>query len=224
MMMIMFVAACASQGLEPASSAEKVTGMEDAARNSVDNVQMTVQTADWPGYAQIKEKLTPVRVIIKNQSGKPLRISYDQFALVAPDGKRFSALSPFQVDVKVDQKPLVVPPYGPIDSPLFGAESFMLAPMYSKLYPGMSPYNGMYGYNSYYDNPDYRKWREIQLPTKEMVDRALPEGVLLNGGMLDGYLYFEKVTDVPKVTYRADLVDAKNGRDFGEIRIPFVVD
>ncbi len=68
-------------------------------------------------------------------------------------------------------------------------------------------------------------WRNIELPTQEMLDRALPEGSLEDGGRVEGFVYFEKVDpdQVERVVFRFDLIDAQTGGIFGTLSIPFVV-
>jgi hypothetical protein len=66
----------------------------------------------------------------------------------------------------------------------------------------------------------------LKLPTPEMRQRVIPEGVVNSGGNLDGWLFFEKVEDenLDRVMFRADLVDAETGKKFAEVRIPFLVE
>jgi hypothetical protein len=61
-----------------------------------------------------------------------------------------------------------------------------LAPFYSRLqvWDGPLPY-GPSIYSVF--------WWRASVPTASMLDRALPEGVLENGGTASGYLYFQKV-------------------------------
>jgi hypothetical protein len=57
-----------------------------------------------------------------------------------------------------------------------------------------------------------------------MIRRAVPEGVLADGGRLSGFLYLPKVPRGDKsVTLELRLADAKTGVSFGAIRLPFVV-
>jgi len=48
--------------------------------------------------------------------------------------------------------------------------------------------------------------------------------VLEPGRSISGFLYFEPVAgEVPRVTFRANLVDAAQGHAFGEIQFPLRV-
>ncbi|HYE35792.1 hypothetical protein [Methylocaldum sp.] len=208
--------------LTPAPAAERVPGEPGAARAEAGGVRIAAGAEAWPGSDTIHRELTPVRVSIDNRSAQPLRIRYAEFALVSPSGERFAALPFYRKESQVNV-PAVPAPYPPIADPAFGYTNFYVAPRYHSMYPGLQPYPGPFEYDSsYYDTyGDY--WKEGALPTGRMIDRALPEGVLEPNGRLDGWLYFEKVRDVPKVTFRTDLVNAETRRIFGEIRIPFTV-
>ncbi|MEZ4599598.1 MAG: hypothetical protein R2940_07400 [Syntrophotaleaceae bacterium] len=213
-----FLSACAAD-LKPAPSATTVPRLEEAARSSVGGVKMIAQADEWPGPVDVKEVVTPVRVVVENNSGQPLRIAYTEFALVAPDGRRFSALPPFQIEGEVSQTATAV-----VD-PIFGYRGFEIAPGYGPYYPGIGTYREPFYYDPYYYGTYRPYWVQIDLPTEEMIQRALPEGVLNSGGRIDGYLYFEDDSDdVGSVTFRADLVNARKGTSFGEIRIPFIVE
>lgn len=81
----------------------------------------------------------------------------------------------------------------------------------------MDRYGERFEYDPMYNEHYYSYWRE--LPTPDMRRRALPDGVLESGGRAEGWFYFEKVQDnVDRLTFRADLVHAETGRQFGEIR------
>lgn len=72
----------------------------------------------------------------------------------------------------------------------------------------------------------YPYWRQarVELPTAEMLRFALPEGMLEEGGVLAGFLYFEPVdAEVSPVTFQADVVDIVSGKMIATLEIPFVV-
>lgn len=65
----------------------------------------------------------------------------------------------------------------------------------------------------------------MPLPTIEMREAALPEGTLEDGGEVYGFLYFEKVAkEEIGLTFKNDLVDASDGKTFGTISIPLLVE
>jgi hypothetical protein len=63
-----------------------------------------------------------------------------------------------------------------------------------------------------------------RLPVREMIERALAEGVLLPDERRTGFLYFERPDNVEQVDLRIDLVSAEDHNRFGMIRIPFFFD
>ncbi|QDG49522.1 hypothetical protein FIV42_01850 [Persicimonas caeni] len=73
----------------------------------------------------------------------------------------------------------------------------------------------------------YPLYAEYQLPTGEMLVRALPEGVIDPGGRITGFVYFEDLESIEptpdRVTFRYVLVDAEANRRFGVVEIPFDV-
>jgi hypothetical protein len=61
-------------------------------------VTMLVQPNAWQGPpADLPDYVTPLKVTIRNNSGHPLRIAYDQFVLVGPDNRRYAALPPTDI-------------------------------------------------------------------------------------------------------------------------------
>ncbi|MFZ0454430.1 MAG: hypothetical protein WCE54_17095 [Ignavibacteriaceae bacterium] len=193
----------------------------------IDGINIITKVNYWNGNPQVTQYVTPVFVTITNNSNKELKISYQQFALVSPSGKRFSALPPFGVSGAVS-KPVLIQPYNPILSPGFFYRGFLLAPFYSSIYPEIPICSGQFFFDDplYYDNY-YNYWGQIQysLPTAKMVNEALPEGIIQKGGEISGYLYFEKVDDVKskKVDFKADLINSETGKNFAVISIPYIL-
>jgi hypothetical protein len=197
------------------------------ASKKVDGVNIITKVDYWNGSPQVKRYVTPVHVIIDNNSGKPLKISYEQFSLLAPDGQRFSVLPLFGISGTIS-KPVLIHHYNPILNPGFGYHDFWIAPFYSAIYPGIPVMDGDFYFDPlYYDNY-YNYWdhqTESELPTDKMIDDALPEGVLKNGGEISGFLYFEKLDDTKanRVDFKAVLINSKTGNRFAVISIPFEV-
>lgn len=74
---------------------------------------------------------------------------------------------------------------------------------------------GYYPYGYYYSEP---------LPTRDMLNNAMPEGTLGNGGTTTGFLYFQGVGRREQaVNLETRLVDANTGEAFGTLSIPFQV-
>ena len=205
--------------LEPAPSADRVIGLDGAAKTAVQGVAVLVQADAWPGPLDIETEVTPLKIRIDNNSADPLQVRYEAFTLVSPTGASFAALPLSQIEGEVSE---LTHTSGARD---FYYRDFSVAPYYAPHYPGIDPYPGYFPLNSYYYDTYYHYWTDIELPTPAMQQRALPEGVIDSGGSLDGWLFFERVDDdLERVVFRADLVNADTGRKFAEVRIPFTVE
>lgn len=192
--------ACASggQNLEPASAARTVTGLDRAAVATDHAVQVIAQTAKWPGDARITRDVEPVRVRITNNSGEPVSIRYEEFKLTANDGETYTPIPSVAVSGEVQVK-----------SPLFTYTRYAVAPYYVAAYPGVSSYTGPFAYHRAYYDTYAGYWGEANLPTVEMLAWALPEGVLEDGGYVDGYLYFPRIpSSKDQVRFQAKLTPA----------------
>jgi hypothetical protein len=76
---------------------------------------------------------------------------------------------------------------------------------------------------AYYDRY-YPVW-SVSLPTEDMLEMAIPEGVLEPQGRISGFLYFPRVNpDAERVVFQAALVSARTGEEFGAVEVPFVVE
>ena len=214
---------CSSETILRPSGSAKVNN--ETAKTQVDGITITSRTESWNGNPEVENYVTPVLVTIKNNSKNPVRISYDKFALVAQNGKRYSALPPFQVSGTIDNP--VVYNATPITAPGFAYNNFLIAPYYAEVYPDLDAYDGDYYFDPMYYNNYYGYWSTFQysLPTPGMITKALPEGVLNKGGSVTGFLYFQKVnsSDVNKVNFQIDLVNPDNGNNFATVDIPFLV-
>jgi hypothetical protein len=66
-------------------------------------------------------------------------------------------------------------------------------------------------------------WQE-SLPTREMLRRAIREGVVADGRKVAGFVYLPRTNQDPAaLTLSADLVDALTKQSFGRIEIPLAV-
>lgn len=214
---------CATTKLEPASGAQQVSGLENAARESVQGVSVLVQDTEWPGSTPISQEVTPLRVAITNNSEQPLRIAYDKFSLVSPEGLISSALPLYEIDGKVHE-PVAINQYSAIADPGFLHTNFAVAPYLGSVYPSVRSAALPFHYNQYYYTAQATQWEGVEMPTPAMRIAAIPEGVLESGGRVEGWLYFKEIEDAERIVFRADLANAETGSEIGEIRIPFDVE
>lgn len=232
--------------LKPAPSALEVPDTVAAATLSVEGVQVDVDAAAWEAEPEDLDTVLPLKVTVENDSGRPLRLRFREFALVGPQGSRLAALPPLTLDgVALVNTPAAdlepedigesseseegiggsglepMPLEGPVE-PDFEAEGYYVSPSYGDFWRGLQPWAGPFPTDAVYYDTYLAQW-PVNLPTEDMLRRALPEGVVVNGGEVSGFLYFQ---DVPPgteyVSFQFDLVDANTGQQFGTVRIPFL--
>ena len=202
-----------SPALQPAPDATTVPAEKGAAQASVAGVQIVVNQHSWTGSpSDLESVVTPLDVSISNASAEPVRVMYRDFALENDQGLNAVALPPFKIQRPGGSTEPVAPFY-----PLLG---FDLYSPYASFYPGYSIWEGPFVGDPAF-NQDFGSW-EPSLPSHDMLQRALPEGVLRPGGQARGFLYFHRLQDRGPVSFQAHLVDAHTGQDLGTVRIPLV--
>lgn len=209
-----FLSDCAGpRVLVPAPSAEIIN---NEAVKTVKGIHIEVTGEGWEGDPGVYDAVTPIRISIKNTSDSPLYVSYSNFSLVDAGGKRYSVLPPYAIEEELNLRPKYSS---------FRCPGFYVAPYYSHYYPYMHRYDGPFFYDPFYFRHYYSCWRYtgIDLPTKEMFDAAVPEGVLWQKMNISGFVYFEKIEQSRKYYFRMDLIDVKDGSRFGEISIPMII-
>jgi len=171
----------------------------------------------WSGVpSDLPKFLTPARLTVTNHSGVPILVRYRDFDLRSSTGVTFKALPPFQIRGTATQTV-------PVTAPGFAYSGFAIAPYYAPWYPGFGVWGGPFWYDWPYYSTYYAEW-PVSLPTQDMIEQAIPEGVLDNGGEVSGYLYFHKV---PSKAESADLyvklINARTDQQFGVMGIPFLI-
>lgn len=207
--------------LAPAPSARQVIGVDNAIQTQVAGMKLIAQANAWRGGG-VLDRVTPVRVEIEDHAKVPLVIEYARFALVSAGGNRYAALPPYRLGGTVET-PIVADSYAPITRPAIEYTGFSVAPYYAPLYPTIGAYSGAFPYDPVYYDTYAAFWHKTGLPSRDMLRRALPEGVLQPGGRVSGFLYFEPIAgEAGRVALTLDLVDARKDRLIGFARLPFV--
>lgn len=195
----------------------------------------------WSGDpANLPDYVTPVLVTIENTSGRTVRLAYQDFTILGSTGLRYAALPPFGIAPGVSERPqtrddivladyhpaapVIRPPPPPIHpvTPRIHHHRFHVAPHYAHFYVGLPLWAGLWALNSSY----YARWSPswpVKLPTEDMLQRALPEGALDDGGRVTGHLYFQNVRREAAVQLQATLHEATTAADIATITIPFAV-
>jgi hypothetical protein len=82
-------------------------------------------------------------------------------------------------------------------------------------YPYAYPYWWGYPYPYYY---------QVPIPSQDMMNQALPEGVVEDGGRVAGFLYFQRlVGKETRLRFEAQFADAKTNEIVATIKIPLAV-
>lgn len=186
-------------------------------------VSVLVRTDRWTSTPPPLTEAIPLETTIDNGNNRSLRLRYREFALVTDNARRRAALPPFDINgtepvavgTAAVQKPRAYP---------YACSGFLVAPYLRPYYSGLAPYPGPFLYDPLFYSTYYPAFARIPLPTGDMVQRALPEGVLEPAGRITGFLYFEGLESANTVRFVVDLVDASTGTTFGSIVIPFEVD
>jgi hypothetical protein len=193
--------------LEPAGGVPVVPGRRDVAEAATDGVTVTATGDSWKGDPPgLGSLFTPVRITIENHSGRALRVTYRDFSLSGASGFQYPAIRPIRAR-------------GTLSAP--EATSSAARPTYADVYPAVEDWPGPVVYPPYEYHGFDGSWPE-HLPTQDMLSRALPEGLLQDGGKVSGFVYFRSVTERESaVELGMTLAEATDGRAFGRIAIPF---
>jgi hypothetical protein len=218
-LMAMLASACSHNPyLVPAPNAKVVPNQKDAAEAEAFGVHLVVNGNAWRGYpVDLADVISPVEASIQNHSGKPLSIRYKDFSLTNESGFQSSALPPYTMNGTTAQA------YAPIVSPGFQFGSFWIAPYYYPVFgPDLDIWPGDFPYDPDYYQTYFGYWPG-SLPTRSMLEQAIPEGVIGDGGHISGFLYFPRVKkEIRDVRFEFQLVDAKTKQEIGKIEIPLI--
>lgn len=209
-------AGCAAESkLKPAPGAVTLGRGHDQVVDQFAGVELIANPDAWRGIPEITQEVLPIKVIVRNRHGEPIRVGAQQFALITDKGERFAAKPPGEIkgDVKIAAP---VPYTGPS---FYHHDFFMYGPFgyYGGINRGVEPFYYDPFYYSY-----YQYWTQVPLPTQDMVSEALPELTVPEGGEVSGFIYFNQLKGDKRVSLKMDLVET-DGNLFGTIILPFVV-
>ena len=86
MIAVVLCASCGHGTLAPAASASVVPNAPTAAYSVADGVRCSANVGAWNGReGQLPDFVVPVKVRIKNTSGRPIRVLYEAFTLQGKD-------------------------------------------------------------------------------------------------------------------------------------------
>jgi hypothetical protein len=180
------------------------------------DVTLSAWPEQWHGIpADLAATVTPLLVRIENMGASDVLIRYDHFELTDPLGRSFEAIPPFELDETVAE-PVEVTPRYPLGR-------FRVAPHLRPFYRTLVPFEEQFAVDPVFWERYRTEWVNIDLPTADMVQMVLPEGVLEPGGVATGFVYFEPLTEDPAQVSLDYRLVTPAGDDLGRVSIPFVV-
>ncbi len=204
---LLLLAGCASGARPPAADAD-APGRTGSA--TLPDVEIVARAGAWRGWpSELARFVTPIHVTVVNLGSAPVRLSHDDFALTLAD-RRLAAVLPAEVRGTVYQ-----PPPAPRSSAgfLLGADN--ARPHRDWVAPGSAW--------SVEADPSALVGEPYALPSSDMLDHALREGVLPPGGTASGFVYFERGPRGGQIELTARLVDALAGHTLGRVVVPLTL-
>jgi hypothetical protein len=171
---------------------------------TTDDVEVVARTDAWRGWPrELWRVVVPVHVAVTNRGDAPLRVARASFALVVEGQRRLAAADPLDVHGVIYEPPPGLPDAG--YGPGWSGSDWALQPS--------QPAPTWYWYTP--------GGEQFALPTPDMVERALPEGVLDPGRTARGFLYFERPPERTRVVeLTVVLVDASSGEPRTRLVVP----
>jgi hypothetical protein len=212
--------------LVPANSAHPAPGLSAAAVEDAAGIAITVEVDAWPrDVTPLERSVTPVRVTVDNHSGRAVLVRHYDFALRGGSGQAYAALAPDEVAVASADQPVTVvqPIFGPAGQA--GSSNRRLMPPGPQPVPGLNRWETSFPYNSDYFH-GYTVTPEVR--RVQAVVRALPEGIVQDGGTVRGFVYFAGgAYGERRVLFEASLLKSPppygDGIEVAHARIPFRV-
>jgi hypothetical protein len=163
-------------------------------------------TGAWRGWpSELVDLVEPLHVRVVNGGPAPLRVDPAIFSLVLPDGQQLPATPAIDVRAVVTEPPPALRP----DSGL------TLGPMRERSGPGWALDEPAFDPRSDASQQSARGW---SLPSTDMLQSALPEGVLPPGATASGFVYFARApAGVAPAGLTVQLVDARTGQPLGAV-------
>lgn len=225
-LLVLFASCTSGTTLKPKAEDYQSPMTDRAARVSSSGITLVAEGSEWFGREDVKREVTPLKVEIQNNSDMPVRIRYRNIHLSkAGNNKRYAALPLFEIDGTIREPTAFSYTQLPYRS-RFYYDSFYVSPFYRDVYPVLSPRPYPYGYRydmDYYDT-HITYWNDINLPTRNMREAALPEGVIEPGGSIRGHIFFEKVpARLDQIRLHMDAINEETGQQIETLVVPLKV-
>ena len=158
-------------GADAAPNATPVGGPGRGAVTTAAGIRVAAHAGAWQwGPSDLDTKVTPILLELQNNGQMPVLVRYNHITLPDSLGHRFAAMPPYDTNGSLSEAYT-------IQNPIYGFDRFAVAPYLSRWYPRFTRYDGAFAYDPTYYTPYVTRYHTVQLPTVDMVQRALPEGV-----------------------------------------------
>ena len=160
----------------PAVADQAVAGQPEAVSAEGAGVRVIVHAGGWRGAPDdLQDRLTPIEAYVENESGRAIRLGPEEFTLLAPNGFRYQALEPREVQR------------------LAGATYGSAAVVYYGVY-GAYPWPGFWRPWHRHGFYPYAWWGwygpPVAVPAPVERPPATPRGTLENGGNVSLLLFY----------------------------------
>jgi hypothetical protein len=209
-------AGCGHAKLVPAPSAKLVPDASDGATvSAAGGVRCFAEVDAWPDRPELPGFVTPVKIRVVNMSGKAIRLLFEGFVLTGKGGREYHPIPVVPIDPVASSAQV---------SPAYDSWNFFVAPLIQGSYPTLQPWpRPLIRDQSFYER-QYRRWGRKR-PPMEVIRMALPEGVLQDGGVVTGFLFFESpLRREKRVVFEAEFVESDEPETVASIKIPFRIE
>ncbi len=211
---LLLAVGCGHSKLIPAPSAARVPGAPGAAFLVLDGIGCSADAQAWQGQAvELPDWVTPVKVRVANSSGRPIGLLYQDFALVGQNGHRYLPIPILPLEPDAQSTRL---------DPIYASSKFFVAERFHDVYQGVDAWPQPLRRDDDLYETQYRRWG--QRPSTDVVRMGMPEGVLGEGGVISGFLYFERPVHENLVTFEAEFDSSESQDTIALVKIPFRVE
>jgi len=204
---------CGHSRLVPAPTAAHVPGAPGAAILAVGGVGCSADAQAWRfGAGELPDSVTPFKVRVANSSGRPIGILYQHFALVGAKGHEYRPIPVLPLDPDGQSTRL---------DPFDATTKFFVAARFHDIYQTIDAWPQPLARDDDLYETQYRRWGRP--PSSDIVASGMPEGVLGDGGVITGFLFFERPSGEDAVTFQAEFDDSDGKDTVALVKIPFRV-
>jgi hypothetical protein len=205
-----------AEGLLPSPEAMIAPGIPKQAFDRAEGVFVFVNGDAWAATpVDLETFMTPLWVTVEDRGSKAVRLTYEDFTLEMPSGRRVCPLPPFAIAGALPQPRRVQA------AAVANATGFALSPFLEPYFPKLRLWYGVFPFDRKFYKSQFARWH-VKLPTNDMLRLALAEGVLVPGGKVSGFLYFPAIAETGEgiVTFRAKLTEGNDGQNIAQLDIP----